>query len=139
MAENNTTTSDPGRFQKIKTVTLFDFLLIICLITGAFFSLPVIYAHQPSTVAVYKDNSLYAEYPLCEDREITLRGHEGPMKIQVQGCRVSIISSTCKEQICVKSGHISASFQQLICAPNHVLVEIRSKNKAGKEIDAITQ
>jgi len=139
MTTKSTNKADFVTVQKIRTVTPGDILLVVGLIAGAIFSIPAIHARQPSTVAIYIDNALYAEYPLCEDREIPVRGRKGLMKIGVQECRVSVLCSTCREQICVKSGHISASFQQLVCAPNHVLVEIRSGNGAGKEIDAIAQ
>lgn len=126
-------------FEKIRTFTVLDFLLILLAIGGAVSSIPIIQANQPSTVAIYKDNTLYAEYPLNEEREFLIKGHEGPMIIKIHNSHISVSSSTCRKQICVKSGAISKPFQQLVCAPNHVLIEIRSPKKAEERIDAITR
>lgn len=126
-------------FETIRTITAWDVALIIVFIVAAVYSFPVLYAHQPATVAVYKDNTLYAEYPLSEDREFSLNGYEGPMTIRIQNGHVFVHSSTCRKQICVKSGKISKPFRQIICAPNHVLIEIHSHKKTEEKIDAITQ
>ena len=103
------------------------------------FSIPVIQSHQPSTVAIYKDNAIIAEYPLSENKDIHIDGHEGPMTIVLDNEQVFIRNSTCRKQICVKSGKIRNSYQQLVCAPNHILVEIRSNKKEEEKIDAIAQ
>ena len=139
MTNQKDTPKHQETLKKIRTFTWFDLLLIIIVISGAVSSIPLIQANQPSTVAIYKDNSIYAEYPLNEDREISIKGHEGPMKIVIQDGCVFVSSSTCMKQICVKSGRACKSYQQLVCAPNYVLIEIRSHKKAERKIDAITQ
>lgn len=126
-------------FETVKTCTWFDLLLIVAVVGGAVVSIPLLQASQPSTIAIYKDNSLYAEYPLNEDREIAVKGHEGPMKIVIRDGCVSVKSSTCRKQICVRSGAACKPYQQLVCAPNHVLIEIHSHKKAEQRIDAVTQ
>ncbi len=123
---------------KIRTFTVFDLILILAVLCGAVFSIPIIQTNLPSTVVIYKDNTLFAEYPLNKDRRFTVDGYEGPLIINIQDNSVTIKTSTCRKQICVRSGTISKSFQQIVCAPNHVLVEIHSK-KAEEKIDAITQ
>ncbi len=123
----------------IRTLTLFDILLIIIVLTGAAFSIPYIQSSQPSTIAIYKDNTLIAEYPLNENKEIHIKGHEGPMTITLEDEHVFIKSSTCRKQICVKSGKIGKPSRQLVCAPNHILVEIRSNKKDEGKLDGIAQ
>lgn len=137
--QNNNLNKKQNVSEKIRIFTWFDLLLIILIISGAVGSIPLIRANQPSTVAIYKDNSVYAEYPLNEDREISVKGHEGPMKVRIHDGCVSVSSSTCMKQICVKSGAISKPYRQLVCAPNHVLIEIRSHKKTEQKIDAITR
>ena len=122
----------------IRTLTPWDILLLVIFIAAAVAFIPVFYANQPAKVVVYKDNAKYAEYELGIDREFTVMGYEGEMRVQIADSRVRILSSTCKEQICVKSGAIARPCQQLICAPNHVLIEIHTNN-ADREIDAITR
>lgn len=139
MTNQNNNPKKQYAFEKIRTFTLLDFLLILLAISGAVSSIPLIQANQPSTIAIYKDNTLYAEYPLNEEREFSIKGHEGLMKIRIRDGHVSVCSSTCRKQICVRSGAISKPYQQLVCAPNHVLIEIHSHKKTEEKIDGITQ
>ncbi len=123
----------------VRTVTLFDILLIVLIISAALFSFPIIQSHQPTTVVIYRDNTCIAEYPLGEDREVTVTGREGPISILIKDEHVSVQKSTCRKQICVKSGEIDKPYEQLVCAPNHILIEIRSPTKTEEKIDAIAQ
>lgn len=137
LAQSNVT-REKNSPEEIRKVTVWDIILVIVFITSATAFIPVFYINQPARIVIYKDNTVYAEYQLQPDREITIKGHEGDMNLKVYNGEVKIESSTCKEQICVKSGKIGRPFQQLICAPNHVLVEIRSP-KADRDVDAITR
>jgi hypothetical protein len=123
---------------EIRKVTAWDILLVIVFIAAALSFIPVFYTSQPARVVVYKDNNVYAEYQLKTDREFNVKGYEGNMNVRIINNQVYIQSSTCKEQICVKTGKIGRSYQQLICAPNHILIEIHT-NKVDKTIDAITR
>ena len=125
--------------EKFRTFTWLDLLIIILAISGAVSSIPLIQENQPSTVAIYKDNTLYAKYPLGEERELSIQGYEGPMTIKIHNSHVSVSSSSCRKQICVRYGPASKPFQQVVCAPNHVLIEIRSPKKAEEKIDAIAR
>lgn len=138
MLVKNNNSAKQNSDEKIRTLTIWDVVLILFAIAGAGYSIPIIQANKPSEVVIYKDNNLYAKYPLTVDREFSVNGHEGLMKIRIHDSHVSVCSSTCRKQICVKSGKISKPYQQLICAPNHVLIEIQS-NKERDTIDAITR
>jgi hypothetical protein len=122
----------------IRIFTFYDLILIVLLIGASLFSIPYLHSVQPSTLIIYKDNNKYAQYPLNENREITVNGHLGHMTIEVLNGRARIVSSSCPKQICVNYGYIDKSFQQLICAPNHILIEIQSKNR-NRVFDAIAK
>ena len=122
----------------IRIFTFYDFILILLLIGASLFSIPYLHGAQPSTLIIYKDNNKYAQYPLNENREITVNGHQGPMIIEILNGRTRIVSSSCPKQICVNYGYINKSFQQLICVPNHILIEIQSKN-GNSMFDAIAK
>lgn len=123
---------------EINSFTLWDILLIVILLGVAIAFIPYFYTNQPAKIVVYRDNAVSAEYSLNQDREFVVAGHDGDMVVKIDDNHVAILSSTCKEQICVKSGKISRPYQQLICAPNHVLIEIHS-SKADRDVDAITR
>jgi len=122
----------------IRIFTFYDLILILLFTGVSLLSIPYLKSVQPSTLIIYKDNNQYAQYPLGENRDITVNGHHGLMKIEIKNTKVRIVSSSCQKQICVNSGYISKSFQQLICAPNHILIEIQSKN-GNNSFDAITK
>lgn len=122
-----------------RTLTVLDVVLILGALSGALYSIPLIQTHQPSSIVIYRDNTIVAQYPCNEDRVIPLVGHEGPIEIEIQQGRVWVKSSTCKKQVCVKGGAIQAAHHQLVCAPNHILVEIRSGAKDRENIDAIVE
>jgi hypothetical protein len=118
--------------------TFYDLIIIFILIAASLLSIPYLNNNRPSTVIIYKDNNIYAKYPLNKNREITVNGYHGPMNIEILNGRIRIVSSTCQKQICVNYGYINKSFQQLICVPNHILIEIQSKN-GNSGFDAIAK
>lgn len=125
--------------QNIKTFTVFDALIIAFFIVGGMYSVPFIQNNLPETIAVYIDNTLYGKYPLDIDKQFTVKGYEGDVVITIQDHKACVHKSSCRKQVCVKGGFISKSYQQLVCAPNHVLVEICSHDKSEEKIDAITK
>ncbi len=130
--------SDTSTDRTMKRVTIFDIVLIVLIIAVSLTILPFMQRNKPSGVQVYKNNTLYAEYPLYVDRTFTVAGHDGPMVVKIKDGKVSIESSCCREQICVKMGTINKSYQQLVCAPNHVIIEVTGKGE-DDHIDAIAQ
>jgi hypothetical protein len=95
-------------------------------------------ASAPSMVIVRKDDTVLARYPL--DREVTfnIEGREGRLSINITRQGVEVDHAVCKNQVCVRTGRIKRPFQQIICAPNHVIVEITSSHSSDT-IDAIVQ
>lgn len=49
---------------------------------------------------------------------------QNKMILEVKDGQIRVKSSDCPEQICVHTGWISKKGQILVCAPNHVLIEI---------------
>jgi hypothetical protein len=122
-----------------RTLTILDVVLIAIALGGAMYSIPLIHTHQPSSIVICRDNTILAEYTCTEDREIPVSGNVGPMIIEIKNGKAAVISSTCKKQLCVKAGAIQTAHQQLVCAPNHILIEIRSNAKGQEDIDAIAR
>ena len=123
----------------LKMLTAVDGLLICAIIGAGMASIPLIRSGMPVTVAVYRDNALYGEYPLDQDREVAVRGQEGMLTLTIRDGSAFVASSSCRRQVCVKSGAVSTPYRQLVCAPNHILIEIRANKTAPREVDAITQ
>jgi hypothetical protein len=96
-------------------------------------------ASSPRTVLVYRDNTVIAEYPLSADGEYTVQGYVGPMVVEIRDGRVSVIHSTCRRQICVRTQAVSHPGRQIVCAPNHVIVRVSSGAREEGDVDAVAQ
>lgn len=74
-------------------------------------------------------------------REIDLSSVEESYEIEVNGCvlsvekgKIAFVSSTCRDKLCKKSGHLSKNGDTVACVPNKVVVRIEN----GKEtFDAV--
>lgn len=120
----------------MKRFTILDFL-IICILTGCtVFFVPFMQSNTPDTVVVYKNNAAIARYPLSENRSFAVKGALGSMIIRIRDKTVRVDSATCPERICVHTRPISRTSQQIICEPNHIVIEI---SPAKDTIDAVSR
>jgi hypothetical protein len=109
---------------RMKRFTILDFFIIALLMGCTIFFVPLMQSNAPDTMVVYKDNTAIARYPLTENRSFAVRGALGPMKIRIQDKKVWVDSATCAGQICVHTRPITQTSQQIICEPNHIVLEI---------------
>ncbi|MFP4014497.1 MAG: NusG domain II-containing protein [Chitinispirillaceae bacterium] len=121
----------------LRSFGIADVVIIIALLGGIFTILPMVKATIPDSVAVFKQNTMIAQYPLDTDLIFSVKGNRGPVEIEIRDRKVRIIHVNCPHQICKRSGSISRPFEQLVCAPNHVLLEIRSTD-SKKAVDGVT-
>ena len=134
-AVNNPPRSSAGT---VRACGPLDLLLALALAVGAAGFIPVMRASSPSTVIIKRDNSMIAHYPLTAECSLTVNGAEGTLDIRISKGSVEVTHAACRNQICVRTGPIRRPFQQIICAPNHIIVEIAS-SRVRDTIDAITQ
>ena len=102
-------------------------IIVLCVAACAYFS------HQllRNTGA---GEELTGTYSLNEDQEITING--GSNILEIKNGRADMIEADCPDQLCVHQRAISASNENIICLPNKVIVEIRSKTDS--KIDMMT-
>jgi len=130
--ENNFQT--PLKTCAVADVTIVS--LMICCIAATF---PILRASRADRVAVFRQNALIAEYPLEEDIAFTVSGRRGPIDIEIKSGVAKILHADCTNRVCKKTGGISHSYEQLICAPNNILVEIRAAAVSDtSDIDGIS-
>lgn len=123
---------------KIRRFGPIDIVIVLILAAAAVAFIPAMQAAAPSMVIVRKDDNVLARYPLTQNITFTIEGREGPLSINIAQQGVEVDHAACKNQVCVRTGRIKRSFQQIICAPNHVIVEITSSHPSDT-IDAIVQ
>jgi hypothetical protein len=122
---------------KIKFFSVIDLLIIVICLTGGFIFFPFINNLEPQKVYIYLDNRQIASYPLSISKQFTIYGKLGKMEILIQDNGVRVLSSCCPHKICVHTGRIKNSGSQIICAPNHILIEL--KNSSSGDFDAISR
>ena len=119
-----------------------DILLFVCLlIFGIAVSwLSLSGGMTGENVRVTVDGQLYGIYPLSEDREIEIKQNGHTNHITIKDGKVSMTSSTCKNQVCVETGAISHTKDSIACLPNRVIVEIKAgkNNPEGGDVDVIS-
>lgn len=90
------------------------------------------------TVIVEKNGELYGKYSLFEDREVdvvSVDSQTPELHFQIRDGQVRVVESTCKNQICVRHGAISAVGESIVCLPGKTIIRIEGK---GGGYDAIT-
>jgi hypothetical protein len=128
---------ETGCVERPRLLRGLDIVIIIALLFVSVAFIPFMDSRSPETVVVYKGDDVIAEYRLDEDRVFHVEGIDGTLEIEIRDEKVRVRSSSCRHQVCVNTGWISRSYEQIICAPNHVLLLIRS-NSEEEEIDAVT-
>lgn len=67
----------------------------------------------------------------------TVENQYGRNVIWIEAGQVKMHEASCKNQLCVEAGHIHLPGQSIVCLPNRVVVEIKSKKPLA--VDAISQ
>jgi len=126
---------------QVKNVRVFaiaDAVIVFALICAAIAAGTRLGACHPDAVTVFRQNAVVAEYPLAIDAAFTVDGRLGPLDIEIRNGTARIVHAECPKKLCCRqSGGISNPYGQLICAPNNVMVQIRS-SKSGRDVDGVT-
>ena len=73
-------------------------------------------------------------FPVSEDNHVHIDGELGTMEIEIADGKVRVISSPCREKICIQTGRISKAGSWIACIPNRVFIQIKGKDES--ETDA---
>lgn len=120
-----------GDDKDLYQTTRFDWIFIALIL---FFSIVSFFwfnynrfqpSSQSSTVLVYQKDRLLEQSGLEKDKVITILN--GRMQIEIRGSRVRVLNSDCPHHICKNMGWIKYNGETIVCVPNKVLVEIKSK------------
>jgi hypothetical protein len=120
-------------------LTLPDKLLIGGLVLLTLLSFPIIkhFQHEGKLVVIEVDGKLVGDFSLEEDRLIPVDGKLGTTRVEIVDNEVRVLDSPCPLKLCVKSGPISRSGENLICLPNRVV--IRVKEEGELPVDAVSR
>jgi hypothetical protein len=73
-------------------------------------------------------------FPLDSDRSVAVPGPLGETVVEIRRGEVRVLSSPCREKICIKSGAIARPGQWIACLPNRVFIDIQGD--AREKVDA---
>ena len=127
---------------KMKTMSRADFFLgaaALLLAVLGFVWLRSSPAKPAAEMIVMQHNKEVLRVPLTDSGEENWTFGEPGRQNTVQrvGKRVRVLQADCPDQICVKQGWIGKAGEQLLCVPNRLLVEIRSKG--AETIDTLAR
>lgn len=97
-------------------------------------------SNENKYVRIESNGKMYKEIELDKniEKEEIIKTKYGYNKVQIKGFKVRIIEADCHDQVCVKQGYISKTGESLICLPNRLSIEIKSKNNE-RNVDYISQ
>ena len=125
-----------------KIIRKADIVLFIVLLAFGFAMLffTIRAASSPGEqVVINVDGTEYGRYPLDRDRVIEIQNADRLNIVTIKDGGVSMSYSTCKNQICVHEGEVTAPGQLIVCLPNYVIVEIEGGEGSDEALDAIAQ
>ena len=125
-----------------KIIRKADIVLFIVLLAFGFAMLffTIRAASSPGEqVVINVDGTEYGRYPLDRDRVIEIQNGNRLNIVTIKDGGVSMTYSTCKNQICVHEGEVTAPGQLIVCLPNYVIVEIEGGEGSDEALDAIAQ
>lgn len=95
----------------------------------------VVGANPEARIAVA--GSLHVALPLDRGDRYELHVPEGRMVIETEDGRVRVAESTCRHQICVRTGWIERTNQSIVCLPFQVVVTVAGGTPQEFEYDAL--
>jgi hypothetical protein len=131
-------TGTAGRPRSVRRFGVIDILIVTAIAAAAVAFIPVMRDAGPAVVCVRRDDRVIARYPLDRCAEFRVQGAEGPVDIKIDGEGVAVTRAACRNGICVRTGRVTRPGQRIICAPNHVVIEIR-KAHADEGVDAVAR
>ncbi len=71
-------------------------------------------------------------------KDLKVKGFIGTSVVRVEGKKIKMLSSPCRDKICIGMGWAEKPGSSIICMPNRVVIRLKRSSKA-KRIDAITE
>lgn len=87
----------------------------------------LLFRSEGDTVAVTVDGVLWGEYALNEDRVVEIRQGDALNLLVIENGRAYVREASCPDGICSAHRPIQYDGESIICLPNRVVVEIRSR------------
>lgn len=116
----------------------FDVLVIVGALLLVVLSSIYAYSGKNGPLYVHVESARDEWYlPLSKDTSLDVKGPIGITKVEVVNGKAHVVSSPCREKICIRAGFISRPGQWVACLPNRVFLSIEGRGDSGSEVDAV--
>lgn len=113
-----------------KELKAADYLLILALMAAIVFSSFSFWKSKgQKTVYVYKNDLLWGEYPLAQDRVVHVDAHNS---FEIRDYKVGMIKADCPDKRCIKQGF--GNTLPIICLPNKLMIQIKDGEEEAPHI-----
>lgn len=120
------------RIRPLDIASLVISIAVVILVSAYAFADP----SDPTQVSVQSSDGDFL-YTLAQARSIRVEGPIGHTHIEIEGSRARIVSSPCRDQICVAAGWLDTSGDWTACLPNRVFVRVEGGDRSDG-VDAQT-
>jgi hypothetical protein len=115
--------------ERIKKRTALSYVDILIAISIVLFGLNWLVIRDVNgaaekAVVIYKDHVVIGAFPLLKDRVIQLEPFGVSMVVEIRGQKVRVLSSSCRQQVCVRKGWTGQVHDPIICLPNKITIDI---------------
>lgn len=125
-----------GGGKGLRTLTPWDVAIGVVLCGCIAASLIALPGTEGSSVLVEVGGKPVEKLDLHENREITIRGEKGEMRLEVRDGRVRVAEADCPNRICVRTGWRSRAGEVIVCVPNRTVIRILGKD--NNDVGGIT-
>ena len=130
--EISTVESNGSRKFKNDIIFISSLLLIISIAASAM----LLSRTVGDTVRVTVDGQLFGEYPLNEDKTVEIKSGDGYNILVIEDSKAQVSRASCPDGICAAHRPVGHNGESIICLPNKVVVEVRTKDKNQPDIIA---
>ena len=79
-----------------------------------------VYSGEAETLRVIQGHQQGEQFPLDQSREVRVAGPLGTTVIEIDHGRARVVSSPCRQKICIRSGWLKSAGDTTACVPNRV-------------------
>ncbi|MBN1193710.1 MAG: NusG domain II-containing protein [Coriobacteriia bacterium] len=114
-------------------MTRGDRLLIGVLVVAALVAWPLAsaVAHGTAEEVIISGPEGSSVVSLHEDAEFDVEGRLGSVTVRIVDGQVSVADSCCCDQVCVRTGSVSAAGSVIACVPNGVVIRLGGGDHDG--------
>lgn len=120
-----------------------DAILIVLVAAAAAWGFLSFRISEGTKAIVFIGNKKYGWYELGGPRrKISIPTRVGEVDMEIGDGSVRVVSSPCRNKICIKTGAIRHGHSEIVCMPAHLLIVVESdraeKSGPGEGTDAVT-